>query len=60
MDRMKPVSLKLRTRTLLTFENKTDKAQRGLTDTTTDPTTSTVPTTSGVLTAVLLMATEKK
>lgn len=57
---MKSVSLKLRTRTLLTFENKTDKAQRGLTDTTTDPTTSTVPTTSGVLTAVLLMATEKK
>ena len=57
---MKPVSLKLKTRTLLTFENSTDKERRVLADTTTDPTTSTVPTTSGVLTAVLLMTTEKK
>jgi len=58
MDRMKCTTLKLKTKTLLTFENKTLKKGEGFLDT--DPTSSTLPTTTVILSGELFLNTIKK
>jgi hypothetical protein len=58
MDSMKSTNLKLKTRTLLTFENKSVKKGGALLDT--DPTSATLPTTSGILITELFLNTQKK
>ena len=53
MDQIKSPTLKLRTRTLLTFENKIENKTNGFADTT-DP-TSVTATTSSVLSGGIFM-----
>lgn len=58
MDRTKSSTLKLKTRTLLTFENKAIKKADGFADT--DPTTTTATTSSVIFTSPLFMSQQKK
>jgi hypothetical protein len=58
MDKLKSPLLKLRTRTLLTFENKSLKKAGQFADT--DPTSSTLPTIGGILTGGLFETVPKK
>jgi hypothetical protein len=58
MDKLKSPLLKLRTRTLLTFENKSLKKAGQFADT--DPTSSTLPTIGGILTGGLFQTVPKK
>lgn len=52
MKSLESRALQLKTRVVMTFENKTVKKERGLMDT--DPTTATLPTTSVVFPFELL------
>jgi hypothetical protein len=58
MNRLTSPTLKLKTRTLLTFENKPVKKAGQFADT--DPTSSTLPSTSGILSGMLFQQSQKK
>jgi hypothetical protein len=58
MEQIKSTTLKLKTRTLLTFENRGVKREGMALDT--DPTTSTFPTTSAIFSPELFRNSQKK